>query len=135
MCVRSSSAVQKYLEGQKYLEQVSTLDLVAILGGGELLHVLAVLVGDHDGGHGGQAGVQASVRGHGANVTGHSLQTLLRLDNSLVHVHHSLNSIDRNFRVINGFSLPSDAGQSDIGGEEEEETEESQEWDDDGGEV
>ena len=36
---------------QKYLKQVSTLDLVAVLGGGKLLHVLAVLVGHHDGGH------------------------------------------------------------------------------------
>jgi len=120
---------------KKYLEQVSTLDLVAVLGGGKLLHVLAVLVGDHDGGHGGQAGVEASIRGHGANVTGNSLQTLLRLNNGLVHVHHSLNGIDRNFRVINSFSLPSDAGQGDVGGEEEEETEESQEGDDDSGEV
>jgi len=138
MCVRSSSAVQKYLEEQKYLEQVSTLDLVAVLGGGELLHVLAVLVGHHDGGHGGQAGVEASIRGHGANITGNSLKTLLRLNNSLkkyfrfkykniskqifclylVHVHHSLNSIDRNFGIINSLSLPSDAGEGDIGGEE-----------------
>ena len=68
---------------QKYLKQVSTLDLVAVLGGGKLLHVLAVLVGHHDGGHGGQAGVEASIRGHGANVTGNSLKTLLRLNNSL----------------------------------------------------
>ena len=32
------------------LEKVSTLQLVTILGGGELLHVLAVLVGDHEAG-------------------------------------------------------------------------------------
>jgi len=123
------------LYGKNYLEQVSTLDLVAVLGGGKLLHVLAVLVGHHDGGHGGQAGVEASIRGHGANVTGNSLKTLLRLNNSLVHVHHSLNSIDRNFGIINSLSLPSDAGEGDIGGEEEEEAEEGQEGDDDGGEV
>ena len=71
------------LYGKNYLEQVSTLDLVAVLGGGKLLHVLAVLVGHHDGGHGGQAGVEASIRGHGTNVTGNSLKTLLRLNNSL----------------------------------------------------
>ena len=69
--------------GKNYLKQVSTLDLVAVLGGGKLLHVLAVLVGHHDGGHGGQAGVEASIRGHGTNVTGNSLKTLLRLNNSL----------------------------------------------------
>ena len=75
--------------GKNYLKQVSTLDLVAVLGGGELLHVLAVLVGHHDGGHGGQAGVEASIRGHGANVTGNSLKTLLRLNNSLKNISDS----------------------------------------------
>ena len=52
----------------------------------------------------------------------------------LVHVHHSLDSIDLSLG-LNGLSLPSDSGQGDIGGEEEEQTEESQQRDDDGGQV
>ena len=83
MCVRSSSAVQKYLEEQKYLEQVSTLDLVAVLGCGELLHVLAVLVGDHHGGQLGHGGVESSIVSKTSNITGNSLQALLGFDNGL----------------------------------------------------
>ena len=59
------------------LEEVSTLDLVAVLGAGELLHVSGVLVGDHDGGHASQGGVQTSVRGKTSNITGNSLHALL----------------------------------------------------------
>ena len=83
MCLIFFFCNPKRFGSKNYLEQVSTLDLVAVLGGGKLLHVLAVLVGHHDGGHGGQAGVEASIRGHGANITGNSLKTLLRLNNSL----------------------------------------------------
>ena len=56
---------------------------MAVLGTGELLHVLAVLVGDHHGAQVGEAGVQASLGGQTAHITGHSLQTLLRLNDSL----------------------------------------------------
>ena len=69
--------------GRVSLEEVAALDLVAVLGLGEALHELAVLVGDHHGAQVGEAGVQASLGGQTAHITGHSLQTLLRLDNSL----------------------------------------------------
>ena len=65
------------------LEKASTLQLVTILGGGELLHVLAVLVGDHDGGHVGHGGVESGVVGETSNITGNSLQALLGFDNGL----------------------------------------------------
>ena len=56
---------------------------MAVLGLGEALHELAVLVGDHHGAQVGEAGVQAGLGGQTAHITGHSLQTLLRLDDSL----------------------------------------------------
>ena len=56
---------------------------MAVLGLGEALHELAVLVGDHHGAEVGEAGVQAGLGGQTAHITGHSLQTLLRLDDSL----------------------------------------------------
>ena len=65
------------------LEEVAALDLVTVLGLGEALHELAVLVGDHHGAEVGEAGVQAGLGGQAAHITGHSLQTLLRLDDSL----------------------------------------------------
>ena len=65
------------------LEKVSTLQLVTILGGGELLHVLAVLVGDHDGGHVSHGGVKSGIVGKTSNVTGNSLHALLGFDNGL----------------------------------------------------
>ena len=65
------------------LEEASALDLLAVLGGSELLHQLGVLGGDHDGGDGGKAGVKAGIRGHSSNITGNSFQTLLRLHDSL----------------------------------------------------
>ncbi len=69
--------------GRTSLEEVAALDLVAVLGLGEALHELAVLVGDHHGAQVGEAGVQAGLGGQTAHITGHSLQTLLRLDDSL----------------------------------------------------
>ena len=65
------------------LEKVSTLQLVTILGGGELLHVLAVLVGDHDGGHVSHGGVEPGVVSQTSDITGHSLHALLGFDNGL----------------------------------------------------
>ena len=65
------------------LEEVATLDLVAVLGLGEALHELAVLVGDHHGSEVGEAGVEAGLGGQTAHITGHTLQTLLGLDDSL----------------------------------------------------
>ena len=56
---------------------------MAVLGLGEALHELAVLVGDHHGAEVGEAGVQAGLGGQTAHITGNSLQTLLRLDDSL----------------------------------------------------
>ena len=69
--------------GRVSLEEVAALDLVAVLGLGEALHELAVLVGDHHGAQVGEAGVQASLGGQTAHITSHSLQTLLRLNDSL----------------------------------------------------
>ena len=69
--------------GRTSLEEVAALDLVAVLGLGEALHELAVLVGDHHGAEVGEAGVQTGLGGQAAHITGHSLQTLLRLDDSL----------------------------------------------------
>merc|ERR1719429_153292 len=120
--------------GRTSLEEVAALDLVAVLGLGEALHQLAVLVGDHHGAEVGEAGVQAGLGGQTANITSNSLKTLLRLNDSLVHVHHSLDSGDLGVSV-EGLPLPSHVGQGHIGGEEEEEAEQSQERDDDGGEV
>ena len=70
-------------QGGFFLEEVAALDLVAVLGLGEALHELAVLVGDHHGAEVGEAGVQTGLGGQTAHITGHSLQTLLRLDDSL----------------------------------------------------
>ena len=66
-----------------FLEEAAALDLAAVLGAGELLHVLAVLAGHHHGGQVGEAGVQTRLGGQAAHVARHSLQTLLRLDDSL----------------------------------------------------
>ena len=74
------------MRGGESLEEVSTLDLVAVLGAGELLHVSGVLVGHHDGGHAGQGGVKAGVRGQASDITGDSLHALLRLNDSLQRV-------------------------------------------------
>ena len=53
----------------------------------------------------------------------------------LVHVHHLGDSVGLPGVFISGLSLPPDAGEGDVGGEEEEQTQESQERNDDGGEV
>ena len=66
-----------------FLEEVAALDLVAVLGLGKALHELAVFVGDHHGAEVSEAGVQAGLGGQTSHVTRHSLQTLLRLDDSL----------------------------------------------------
>merc|ERR1719333_1825345 len=68
------------------LEEVAALDLVAVLGLGEALHQLAVLVGDHHGAEVSEAGVQTGLGGQTTHITSNSLKTLLRLDDSLVHV-------------------------------------------------
>jgi len=107
---------------------------VTILGGGELLHVLAVLVGDHHGGQLGHGGVESSIVSKTSNITGNSLQAFLGFDNGLVHVHHPLHHVGLS-GVLNGLSLPPDGGEGDVGGEEEEESEQGEQGDDDGGEV
>lgn len=56
---------------------------MAVLGLGEALHELAVLVGDHHGAEVGEAGVEAGLGGQTAHITGDTLQTLLGLDDSL----------------------------------------------------
>ena len=72
-----------WMECSADLEKASTLQLVAVLGGGELLHVLAVLVGHHDGGHVSHGGVESGVVGETSDVTGNSLHALLGFDNGL----------------------------------------------------
>ena len=66
------------------------------------------------------------------------VQIFFKLDKifstDLVHVHHSLDSVDFS-GALHGLSLPPDAGEGDVGGEEEEETQESEERDDDGGQI
>ena len=66
-----------------FLEEAAALDLAAVLGLCELLHVLAVLAGHHHGGQVGEAGVQAGLGGQAAHVARHSLQALLRLNDGL----------------------------------------------------
>ena len=61
----------------------SALDLLAVGGEGELLGVLGVLGGGHHHGGGGEVGGEASVPGHGADLAGHTLHALLRLNNGL----------------------------------------------------
>ena len=72
-----------WMECSADLEKASTLQLVTILSGGELLHVLAVLVGDHDGGHLSHGGVESGVVGETSDITGNSLHALLGFDNGL----------------------------------------------------
>ena len=72
-----------WMECSADLEKASTLQLVTILSGGELLHVLAVLVGDHDGGHVSHGGVESGVVGETSDITGNSLHALLGFDNGL----------------------------------------------------
>jgi len=59
------------------LEKVSALDLVAVLGTGELLHVLGVLAGDHEAGHVGIGGVNTRISSKTTDITGNSFQTFL----------------------------------------------------------
>ena len=66
-----------------FLEEAAALDLAAVLGLCELLHVLAVLAGHHHGGQVGEAGVQTGLGGQAAHVARHSLQALLRLNDGL----------------------------------------------------
>ena len=70
-------------QGGFCLEEVAALDLVAVLGLGEALHQLAVLVGDHHGAEVGEAGVQTGLGGQTTHITSHPLETLLRLNDSL----------------------------------------------------
>ena len=72
-----------WMECSADLEKASTLQLVTVLGGGELLHVLAVLVGDHHGGQLGHGGVESSIVSQTSDITGNSLQAFLGFDNSL----------------------------------------------------
>ena len=71
------------MECSANLEKASTLQLVTILSGGELLHVLAELVWDHHGGQLSHGGVETSIVSQTSDVTGNSLQAFLGFDNGL----------------------------------------------------
>jgi hypothetical protein len=107
-----------HFRGSFFLEKVSTLDLVAILGGVELLHELVVLLGDIRLGQMEDGFRKASILCETSNFASNPLHAFFALQHCHVDVLYSLNHVAKS----SGYSAPATGYEQPQTGYEEPQT-------------